>query len=158
MAAHPRILAWRIPCTVEPGGLQSVGEQNRTRLSDYTTQHRYALPSVICWVRFSQSQENHCKLQSSLEATGVPLRARRLCWLSFRSCRFWESSTHSRGGGWALGKPNSLDSLSPGPQAGDGGGVGEEQLFFPRVLPLQEDASSRGSRFSGFLAAAVSVA
>ena len=48
IAAHPRILAWRIPCTVEPGGLQSVGEQNRTRLSDYTTQHRYALPSVIC--------------------------------------------------------------------------------------------------------------
>ena len=27
MATHSSILAWRIPCTVEPGGLQSVGMQ-----------------------------------------------------------------------------------------------------------------------------------
>ena len=27
MAAHPRILAWRIPWTEEPGGLQSTGSQ-----------------------------------------------------------------------------------------------------------------------------------
>ena len=27
MATHPSILAWRIPCTEEPGGLQSVGSQ-----------------------------------------------------------------------------------------------------------------------------------
>ena len=27
MATHPSILAWRIPCTDEPGGLQSVGSQ-----------------------------------------------------------------------------------------------------------------------------------
>ena len=25
MASHSSILAWRIPCTEEPGGLQSVG-------------------------------------------------------------------------------------------------------------------------------------
>ena len=25
MATHSRILAWRIPCTEEPGGLQSMG-------------------------------------------------------------------------------------------------------------------------------------
>ena len=32
MATHPSILAWRSPWTEEPGGLQSVGSQSRTRL------------------------------------------------------------------------------------------------------------------------------
>ena len=27
MATHSTILAWRIPCTEEPGGLQSMGSQ-----------------------------------------------------------------------------------------------------------------------------------
>ena len=27
MAIHSSILAWRIPCTEEPGGLQSIGSQ-----------------------------------------------------------------------------------------------------------------------------------
>ena len=30
MATHPNILAWEIPRTEEPGGLQSVGSQSRT--------------------------------------------------------------------------------------------------------------------------------
>ena len=34
MATDSSILAWRIPWTEEPGGLQSVGLQSRTRLSD----------------------------------------------------------------------------------------------------------------------------
>ena len=36
MATHSSILAWRIPWTQEPGGLQSTGSQSRTRLSDFT--------------------------------------------------------------------------------------------------------------------------
>ena len=36
MATHSSILAWRIPQTEEPGGLQSMGSQSRTRLSDFT--------------------------------------------------------------------------------------------------------------------------
>ena len=32
MATHSSILAWRIPCTEEPGGLQSMGSQSQTRL------------------------------------------------------------------------------------------------------------------------------
>ena len=35
MATHSSILAWRIPCTEEPGRLQSMGLQ-RIRLSDFT--------------------------------------------------------------------------------------------------------------------------
>ena len=34
MATHSSILAWRIPWSEEPGGLQSMGLQSQTRLSD----------------------------------------------------------------------------------------------------------------------------
>ena len=33
MATYSSILAWRIPWTEEPGGLQSMGSQSRTGLS-----------------------------------------------------------------------------------------------------------------------------
>ena len=36
MTIHSSILAWEIPWTEEPGGLQSMGSQSQTRLSDYT--------------------------------------------------------------------------------------------------------------------------
>ena len=34
MATHSSILAWRIPWTEEPGGLQSTGSQSWMQLSD----------------------------------------------------------------------------------------------------------------------------
>ena len=34
MATHSSSLAWRIPWTEEPGGLQSMGSQSQTQLSD----------------------------------------------------------------------------------------------------------------------------
>ena len=34
MAIHCSIIAWRIPWTEEPGGLQSMGLQSWTRLND----------------------------------------------------------------------------------------------------------------------------
>ena len=34
MATHSSILAWSIPWTEEPGGLQSMGSQSQTGLSD----------------------------------------------------------------------------------------------------------------------------
>ena len=34
MATHSSILAWRMPCTEEPGGLLSVVTKSRTQLSD----------------------------------------------------------------------------------------------------------------------------
>ena len=44
MAAHSSALAWRIPWTEEPGGLQSMGSQSQTRLIDFTfTFHFHAL-------------------------------------------------------------------------------------------------------------------
>ena len=35
MTTHSSILAWRIPWTEEPGGLQSMGLHRRTRLSNF---------------------------------------------------------------------------------------------------------------------------
>ena len=37
MATHSSTLAWKIPWTEKPGGLQSMGPQSRTRLSDVTS-------------------------------------------------------------------------------------------------------------------------
>ena len=57
MAPHSGILAWKIPSTEEPGGLQSVGSRNQIWLSDFTfTFHFHALEkemethsSVLAW-------------------------------------------------------------------------------------------------------------
>ena len=57
MATHSSTLAWKIPWTEEPGGLQSMGSLSRTRLSDFPfTFHFHALEkemathsSVIAW-------------------------------------------------------------------------------------------------------------
>ena len=35
MATHSNILAWRIPWTEEPGGLQYIGSQSQTQLSTH---------------------------------------------------------------------------------------------------------------------------
>ena len=37
MVTYSSILAWRIPWTEEPGGLQSMGSQSRTQLSNLST-------------------------------------------------------------------------------------------------------------------------
>ena len=57
MVPHSSTLAWQIPWTEEPGGLQSMGLQSWTRLSDFTfTFHFHALEkkmathsSVLAW-------------------------------------------------------------------------------------------------------------
>ena len=47
MATHFRILAWKIPWTEEPGGLQSMGSQKRqTQLSAWTTTSVAALKTI----------------------------------------------------------------------------------------------------------------
>ena len=55
MATHSNILAWRIPWTEEPGGLQFVHRvtKSRTRLSDITFTFFYPyihwLPTLFCF-------------------------------------------------------------------------------------------------------------
>ena len=55
VAPHSSTLAWKIPWTEEPGGLQSMGSLSRTQLSDFTF-HFHALEkemathsSVLAW-------------------------------------------------------------------------------------------------------------
>ena len=46
MATHSSILAWRIPPTEEPGGLQSTGSQSRTRLKQLSSSSSPLLMSL----------------------------------------------------------------------------------------------------------------
>ena len=51
MAAHSSVLAWRIPWTEEPGGLQSMGSQSQTQLKRLSTHaHTY----VMLWTKLSE--------------------------------------------------------------------------------------------------------
>ena len=44
MATHSSVLAWKIPWTEEPGGLQCIGwPKSQTQLSNYTTIKHYIL-------------------------------------------------------------------------------------------------------------------
>ena len=47
MATHSGILAWRIPCTEESGGLPSIGSQSQTRLKRFSTHARFIHPAHI---------------------------------------------------------------------------------------------------------------
>ena len=52
MAAHTSILAWEIPWTEEPGGLQAMGSQRvRHNFSDGTTASRKTLAATRSWRR-----------------------------------------------------------------------------------------------------------
>ena len=46
MATHSSILAWRIPLTEEPGGLQSMGSQ-RVRQTQQLTMHVWCLQARL---------------------------------------------------------------------------------------------------------------
>ena len=43
MATHSSVLAWRIPWTEEPGGLQFMGSQSRARPKQLRTYHKDGL-------------------------------------------------------------------------------------------------------------------
>ena len=45
MATHSSTLAWRIPWTEEPGGLQSVGLKSQTRLNYWLGAEPFHVPS-----------------------------------------------------------------------------------------------------------------
>ena len=58
MAIHSSILAWRIPRAEEPGGLQSMGLQSWTQLSDFT--------SLLHFIRRNLNHFIVCHLTSSV--------------------------------------------------------------------------------------------
>ena len=69
MAAHSRALAWRIPWTEEPGGLQSMGSRSRTRLSNFTfTFHFHALEKEMA----THSNILAWRIPGTEELSGLP--------------------------------------------------------------------------------------
>ena len=60
MAPHSSTLAWKIPWMEEPGGLQSMGSQSRTQLSDFT------------FTFYSHVLEKEMAIHSSVLAWRVP--------------------------------------------------------------------------------------
>ena len=96
MATHPSILAWRIPRTEEPGGLQSTGSQR--------TGHD--------WVTFTTQQQNK---HSSWRRAGGPGVDRR----GFRKARPPRCAT-GRQGLWAEGQQRARWCLSCLPLAPQG--------------------------------------
>ena len=54
-ATHSSILAWKIPWSEEPGRLQSIGKQSRTKLSDWTT----TTTKVLIWQHFANTTKNN---------------------------------------------------------------------------------------------------
>ena len=75
MATHSSILAWRISWTEEPGGLQSMGWQSRTQLSDWAHTHKdstsgssFAISSILTitplwgvWSPYTSRRVSPCK-------------------------------------------------------------------------------------------------
>ena len=59
MATHSSVLAWRIPCTEEPGGLQSMGSKKKLDTTEHTanTHTHTQMPLTVSptWTVFSLS-------------------------------------------------------------------------------------------------------
>ena len=67
MAPHSSTLAWKILWMEEPGGLQSMGSQSRTRLSNFTfTFHFHALEKEMATQQQQQQLNNSNITVSSL--------------------------------------------------------------------------------------------
>ena len=72
MARHSSTLAWKIPWTKEPGGLQSMGSQSRTRLSDFNfTFHFHALEKEMA----THSRVLAWRIPGMVEPGGLPSMA-----------------------------------------------------------------------------------
>ena len=65
MATHSNVLAWRIPWTEEPGGLQSMGSQRVEHDWSELAGTKVLIEKIVSWLDSSKSQFNY-KLRSSL--------------------------------------------------------------------------------------------
>ena len=61
MATHSGILAWRIPQTEEPGGLQSMGSGKESDTTERLNTHACAFLSVWGHFPHSPSLSDHCQ-------------------------------------------------------------------------------------------------
>ena len=69
MAPHSSTLAWKIPWTEEPGGLQSMGSLSRAQLRDFTfTFHFHAWEKEMA----THSSVLACRIPGMGEPGGLP--------------------------------------------------------------------------------------
>ena len=86
IATHSSILAWRIPWTDEPGGLQSMGSQSGTRLRDWRSLFCIYLQVLLKSLHFRGLQESHENTLWILEGN-TSLKPQRMV-SKTSSCRF----------------------------------------------------------------------
>ena len=84
MAAHSIILAWKIPWTEAPGGLQSMGVQSQTRL--ITRTHLYKNLTHMCGC--------HLVAKSCVQFRKLNLRLLFGRWILYHWST-WETPTHT---------------------------------------------------------------
>ena len=82
MATHSSILAWRIPWTEEPGGLQSTGSQ-RVR-HNFTFTFCVIIKGGQCWSRTSWSEHRH-------KARVLPLESLLFCFSHTGYYPIWDA-------------------------------------------------------------------
>ena len=58
MATHSSILAWKIPCTEDPGGLQSMGSQSQTLLINWAHVHTHTHTHIHTHSRPLKAEED----------------------------------------------------------------------------------------------------
>ena len=75
MASHSSILAWRIPWTEEPGGLQSTGSQ-RVR-HDWATQHSTARDFTHAYSESGNKQKNHSIAEIEVQIKQVSMSIKK---------------------------------------------------------------------------------
>ena len=91
MATHSSILAWRIPWTGQPGGLQSTGSQRiRHSWSHWTCTHTFINLSHLCVYNFTKKKRNmgaaNGKINSSLPWVLLSAFAVQMLFFFFSCC------------------------------------------------------------------------
>ena len=76
-AAHSSVLAWRTPCTEEPGGLQSTGSQNS--FVEVKTLRIFPIKPLSWLTPMSQTTHNQLNKQSELQFSSVTQSYLTLC-------------------------------------------------------------------------------
>ena len=103
MATHSNILAWRIPCTEEPGGTQSMGLQSQTGLSDW---HFHFSPwKAQYYLQPLASKDWHWLSRQELLAGGGRGGERRQSWETVSSR--WQTASCSLTHTWHRWSPHS---------------------------------------------------
>ena len=117
-ATHSSFLAWRIPWTEEPGGLQSMGfAKKQTQLRDCTTTirhgvHRYGRGlALACWSEASIcSSFPAMRVSNTLPRKSLTKISLHFCFICDPQHASWSDQLHGWGSKRQLSRPGCLNS------------------------------------------------